>query len=115
MHIAIFPQLIAEPIVRYSQIEDQINNRTISTTIFAQVLRLFIIGLRKKTLPSKAIVILADSMLTQDAASIGFVGCAFGVLTHAFRIYFDFSGYSDMAIGLGKMMEFDYPCNCQIL
>ncbi len=111
MYIAMFPQLVAGPIVRYAQIADEINNRTVTLTKFAQGLRLFIIGLGKKALLANTAAILADSLLAQEAAAIGFVGCFSGILAYTFQIYFDFSGYSDMAIGLGKMMGFSYPRN----
>ncbi len=111
MYIAMFPQLVAGPIVRYSQIEDEIDNRKVTLAGFSQGLRLFIIGLGKKALLANTAAILANSLLTQEAATIGFVGCFSGVFAYTFQIYFDFSGYSDMAIGLGKMMGFDYPRN----
>lgn len=111
MYIAMFPQLVAGPIVRYSQIEREIDDRTVTLAKFAQGLRLFIIGLAKKVLLANTAAILASSLLTQPASTIGWVGCFSGVLAYTFQIYFDFSGYSDMAIGLGKMMGFDYPRN----
>lgn len=111
MYIAMFPQLIAGPIVRYSQIEREIKNRTVSIAKFAQGIRLFIVGLGKKVLLANTAAILANSLLTQDAQTIGWVGCFSGILAYTFQIYFDFSGYSDMAIGMGKMMGFNYPRN----
>ncbi len=111
MYIAMFPQLVAGPIVRYSQIEAEIDNRTVTLAKFAQGIRLFIIGLGKKVLLANTVAILANSLLSQPAETIGFVGCFSGILAYTFQIYFDFSGYSDMAIGMGKMMGFDYPRN----
>lgn len=111
MYIAMFPQLIAGPIVRYSDIAAQISNRTVSLDKFVQGIRLFIIGLGKKVLLANTIAVLANALLTQPAGAIGFIGCLSGVLAYTFQIYFDFSGYSDMAIGMGKMMGFDYPRN----
>ena len=111
MYIAMFPQLVAGPIVRYSQIEAEIDNRTVTLAKFAQGIRLFIIGLGKKVLLANTVAILANSLLSQPAEVIGFVGCFSGILAYTFQIYFDFSGYSDMAIGMGKMMGFDYPRN----
>ncbi|MCI8366280.1 MAG: MBOAT family protein [Eggerthellaceae bacterium] len=111
MYIAMFPQLVAGPIVRYSDIEAEIDNRRVTLAGFAQGVRLFIIGLGKKVLLANTAGTLADSLLTQKAADIGFLGCFSGVTAYTFQIYFDFSGYSDMAIGLGKMMGFDYPRN----
>lgn len=111
MYIAMFPQLVAGPIVRYSQIEKSIISREVTFTGFVQGLRLFIVGLGKKVLLANVAGTLADSLLVQDASAIGFVGCFSGVLAYSFQIYFDFSGYSDMAIGLGKMCGFNYSRN----
>lgn len=111
MYIAMFPQLVAGPIVRYSQIEEEIRGRKVTVSGFAQGLRLFIIGLGKKCLLANTCAILANSLLSQDASAIGFIGCLSGALAYTFQIYYDFSGYSDMAIGMGKMMGFDYPRN----
>ena len=111
MYIAMFPQLVAGPIVRYSDIEYAIDHRRVTLDGFVQGLRLFIIGLGKKVLLANVAGTLADSLLTREASEIGFVGCFSGVAAYTFQIYFDFSGYSDMAIGLGKMMGFDYPRN----
>lgn len=111
MYISMFPQLVAGPIVRYAQIEQEVTNRKSTVAKFAQGIRLFIIGLGKKCLLANTCAVLANSLLVQDAAAIGFVGCLSGALAYTFQIYFDFSGYSDMAIGMGKMMGFDYPRN----
>lgn len=111
MYIAMFPQLVAGPIVRYSQIEMSIKNRHASLADFAQGARLFAIGLGKKVLLANTAAILANSLLSQSAATIGFVGCFSGIFAYTFQIYYDFSGYSDMAIGMGKMMGFEYPRN----
>lgn len=111
MYIAMFPQLVAGPIVRYSDIEYEIDHRKTTLAGFAQGLRLFCIGLGKKVLLANTAGVLADSLLAQKASDIGFVGCFSGVAAYTFQIYFDFSGYSDMAIGLGKMMGFEYPRN----
>ena len=100
MYIAMFPQLVAGPIVRYSQIEVEIDSRTVTLAKFAQGIRLFIIGLGKKVLLANTVAILANSLLSQPAEVIGFVGCFSGILAYTFQIYFDFSGYSDMAIGI---------------
>lgn len=111
MYIAMFPQLVAGPIVRYIDIEEAINNRKVTLAGFNQGVRLFIIGLGKKILLANTAGTLADSLLPKAASEIGFVGCFSGVAAYTFQIYFDFSGYSDMAIGLGKMLGFDYPRN----
>lgn len=111
MYIAMFPQLVAGPIVRYADIEHEIDNRRVTLAGFTQGLRLFCIGLGKKVLLANTAGILAGSLLPRPASEIGFIGCFSGVAAYTFQIYFDFSGYSDMAIGLGKMMGFDYPRN----
>lgn len=111
MYIAMFPQLVAGPIVRYADIEYEIDNRKVTLAGFAQGIRLFTIGLGKKVLLANTAAILANALLTQEASAIGAIGCFSGILAYTFQIYFDFSGYSDMAIGLGKMMGFDYPRN----
>ena len=111
MYIAMFPQLVAGPIVRYADIVHEIDNRRVTLASFTQGLRLFCIGLGKKVLLANTAGILADSLLPRSAPEIGFIGCFSGVTAYTFQIYFDFSGYSDMAIGLGKMMGFDYPRN----
>lgn len=111
MYIAMFPQLVAGPIVRYAQIEAEIKSRRTTMAGFAQGLRLFLVGLSKKCLLANTCAVLASSLLSQEAMTIGMIGCLSGALAYTFQIYFDFSGYSDMAIGLGKMMGFDYPRN----
>ena len=111
MYIACFPQLIAGPIVRYQTIQEQVLGRKETLSDFSSGLRLFIVGLSKKVLLANTCAILADSMLTQGGASIGAVGAWGGLIAYTFQIFFDFSGYSDMAIGLGRMMGFSYLRN----
>ena len=110
-YLSFFPQLVAGPIVRYADIEHEIDHRRATLEGFAQGLRLFCVGLGKKVLLANTAGVLADSLLPREAAEIGFIGCFSGVAAYTFQIYFDFSGYSDMAIGLGKMMGFEYPRN----
>ncbi|MBE6470836.1 MAG: MBOAT family protein [Coriobacteriaceae bacterium] len=111
MYIACFPQLIAGPIVRYQTIQEQVLGRQETLSDFASGLRLFIVGLSKKVLLANTCAILADSMLSQGGATIGAVGAWGGLIAYTFQIFFDFSGYSDMAIGLGRMMGFKYLRN----
>lgn len=110
MFVSLFPQLIAGPIVRYSDIEDQISKRTVTTEAFSAGTARFMAGLGKKVLIANYAGSLATSLL-KDIDSAAVMSVWFGVLFYAFQIYFDFSGYSDMAIGLGKMFGFDYPEN----
>ena len=111
MYVACFPQLIAGPIVRYRTIEDQVLNRRETLEGFACGLRLFIVGLSKKVLLANVVAVLATDMLARGGADIGAVGAWAGLVAFAFQILFDFSGYSDMAIGLGKMFGFSYLRN----
>ncbi|HBV43833.1 MAG TPA: hypothetical protein DEF14_05525, partial [Ruminococcaceae bacterium] len=110
MFVSLFPQLIAGPIVRYSDIDTQIDHRTVTIDGFAKGMTRFMAGLGKKVLIANYAGSLAESLLANiDNAAVMSVWV--GVLFYAFQIYFDFSGYSDMAIGLGRMFGFDYPEN----
>ncbi len=111
MYIALFPQLIAGPIVRYSTIQDQIEHRRETLEKFVSGFRLFAIGLAKKVLLANVVAILATKMLELGGAQIGAIGAWAGLIAFTFQIFFDFSGYSDMAIGLGKMFGFEYLRN----
>lgn len=110
MFVSLFPQLIAGPIVRYSDIDTQIDHRTVTIDGFAKGMTRFMAGLGKKVLIANYAGSLAESLLANvDNAAVMSVWV--GVLFYAFQIYFDFSGYSDMAIGLGHMFGFNYPEN----
>ena len=111
MYVACFPQLIAGPIVRYQTIEDQVLNRRETLDGFACGLRLFIVGLSKKVLLANVVAVLATDMLARGGSDIGAIGAWAGLVAFSFQILFDFSGYSDMAIGLGKMFGFSYLRN----
>ena len=111
MYVAMFPQLVAGPIVRYSTILDQVRHRKESLRQFVAGVRLFSIGFAKKVLLANVVAILATDMLAQGGPSIGAVGAWAGIIAYTFQILFDFSGYSDMAIGLGKMFGFEYLRN----
>ena len=104
-----FPQLVAGPIIRYSEIEDQLQWRTYTTTKFARGIAFFSLGLAKKVLLANPCGKIAD--LAFEAGSLGPLDAWYGVTAYAFQIYFDFSGYSDMAIGLGLMLGFVFPKN----
>lgn len=105
-YVSLFPQLIAGPIVRYSTIEKQLENRKYSINKFSLGVRRFVIGLGKKVLIANVIGTLVNTFLISEDKSILFYWLyAIGVML---QIYFDFSGYSDMAIGLGKMFGFDF-------
>lgn len=113
LYILLFPQLIAGPIVRYNEIADQLEDRHENENFDNRVLGLFrfIIGLSKKVLIANVLGAEADKAFafSQDelTSNIAWIG----ILAYTFQIYFDFSGYSDMAIGLGRMMGFKFPEN----
>ena len=106
MYISLFPQLIAGPIVRYTEIEEQLENRTHTFEKFALGVRRFIIGLGKKVLIANVLGELTARFLSSNEMSVLYYWM-YGIST-MLQIYFDFSGYSDMAIGLGKMFGFDF-------
>ena len=109
MYVAMFPQLVAGPIVRYVDIARQINERQETVAGFAEGIKRFAIGLGKKVILANHAGLLAASLL--DGGSYSMLSAWVGILFFSFQIYFDFSGYSDMAIGLGKMFGFDYKEN----
>ena len=111
MYIAMFPQLVAGPIVRYSTIQEQILHRKETLSGFCSGLRLFCVGLAKKVLLANTVAILATAIIAQSGAELGAIGVWGGLLAFTFQIFFDFAGYSDMAIGLGKMFGFQYLRN----
>lgn len=106
MYISLFPQLIAGPIVRYTTIEEQLENRTHTFEKFALGVRRFIIGLGKKVLIANVLGELTAVFLSSSEMSVLYYWM-YGIAA-MLQIYFDFSGYSDMAIGLGKMFGFDF-------
>ena len=113
LYIILFPKLIAGPIIRYHQLADQITDRSQNETfdnIFTGFYR-FIIGLAKKVLIANQVGQQADAIFALDYQSINTYTAWIGILAYTFQIYFDFSGYSDMAIGLGKMLGFKFPEN----
>lgn len=111
LYISFFPQLIAGPIVRYKDIEREIDERTISIDKISFGLRRFIIGLGKKVLIANAMAVAADHIFNYGAANINILGAWIGAIAYLMQIYYDFSGYSDMAIGLGKMFGFNFKEN----
>ena len=109
-YVALFPQLIAGPIVRYKDIEDQMLGRKESVEQFASGIKLFTIGLAKKILIANQVAVLWNQ-LRADSLSNGALGSWVGILAYSLQIYFDFAGYSDMAIGLGRMFGFEFLKN----
>ncbi|MEG0778572.1 MAG: MBOAT family protein [Oscillospiraceae bacterium] len=106
--VALFPQLIAGPIVRYKDVASQLDFRSNSPDQFASGVRRFVIGLAKKVLIANNIGMLWDTYSTMAPSELTFVGAWIGILAFSLQIYFDFSGYSDMAIGLGRMLGFEF-------
>lgn len=106
--VTMFPQLVAGPIVRYIDIQKQLNNKQISLLNFTLGSERFIIGLAKKMLIANTFAGIADEIFSQNISDISTLYAWLGVVAYAIQIYFDFSGYSDMAIGLGKMMGFTF-------
>lgn len=107
-YISAFPQLIAGPIVRYETVNKELNDRCEDIEGFATGIRRFIIGLFKKCVIANEMAYVADTLFGSSIASLGTIGMIVGGVAFTFQIYFDFSGYSDMAIGLGKMLGFNY-------
>ena len=111
LYISFFPQLIAGPIVKYRDVNDQIRNRTITPEKTAQGIRRFIYGLAKKVLVSNVLAQSADLIFALDMQEMTGTLAWMAAILYTFQIYYDFSGYSDMAIGLGKMFGFTFNEN----
>lgn len=109
--VTMFPQLVAGPIITYTSISEQLENRKESFALFGEGAEIFIIGLSKKVLLANNIGSLWDSIKVTPIGEISVLSAWLGIIAFTFQIYFDFSGYSDMAIGLGKMMGFDLMKN----
>jgi alginate O-acetyltransferase complex protein AlgI len=112
LYIFLFPQLIAGPIVKYNSIVDQLKSRTENSCQFLQGFLRFSIGLAKKVLIANVLGAFAKMMLYPEfSQTVSSSSVWLGMLCYTFQIYFDFSAYSDMAIGLGKMLGFTFPEN----
>lgn len=111
LYIMSFPQMIAGPIVRFNLVADQITNRVETVDDKLIGFYRFCIGLAKKVLLANVLGEQADLIMGGDLASLNFSTAWLGILCYTFQIYFDFSGYSDMAIGLGRIMGFKFPEN----
>ncbi len=111
LYISLFPQLIAGPIVRYNSVAKQLVSRTVTLHSFEAGITRFIYGLAKKLLLANPLGEVADTILLLPADQLPAVVAWTGILSFGLQIYFDFSGYSDMAIGLGRMFGFTFPEN----
>ena len=109
--VTLFPQLIAGPIIKYKDLGDQINERTTSTEKFASGVQIFMVGMAKKVLVANNVGMLWEAYKAMSAGKLTVLGAWLGVIAFTFQIYFDFSGYSDMAIGLGRMLGFEFLPN----
>jgi alginate O-acetyltransferase complex protein AlgI len=111
LYISFFPQSIAGPIVRYNDVAAQLHDRTITLECFAQGVRRFIIGLAKKMIIANTLAFPADAIFGLPTHELSFRLAWLGIVCYTFQIYFDFSGYSDMAIGLARMFGFHFKEN----
>ena len=109
LYIALFPQLVAGPIVRYTTVRDQLESRRETWEVFSRGVFRFVVGFNKKMLLANALAEVADRAFASAPGSAAFAWL--GAASYMFQIYFDFSGYSDMAIGLGGMFGFRFPEN----
>ncbi len=110
LFVTMFPQLIAGPIVRYEVVENALTERTVSLEGLGKGMARFIFGLAKKVLLANLLGVVFESTGVQ-AGPVPVMGAWLGLIAFGLQLYFDFSGYSDMAIGLGKMFGFDFPEN----
>ncbi len=111
LYLLLFPQLIAGPIIRYRDIAGQLARRTVGIDDFAHGVRRFIVGLAKKVLVANIVAGPADKIFAMAPVQVSAGHAWLGIVCYTLQIYFDFSGYSDMAIGLGRMFGFRFPEN----
>lgn len=111
LYISFFPQLIAGPIIRYNEIEKQIKNRTTNVDKIAEGISRFIRGLSKKLIIANGTGLIADKIFALDISGYGFIVGWLGAIAYTLQIYYDFSGYSDMAIGMAKIFGFEFNEN----
>ncbi len=111
LYVSMFPQLIAGPIVRYVDVANEIAQRKVRAVDFSDGVTRFLIGLTKKAVFANFVGKLAENYLVGDISSNTTLGAWIGIVAYFFQIYFDFAGYSDMAIGMGKMLGFTFKEN----
>ena len=111
LYVSLFPQLIAGPIVRYSTIAQEIENRTTTLEDLSSGLTRFVVGLAKKVVLADQLYRIVDDFLGGNLDTLSIAGTWYGVIVYSLYIYFDFSGYSDMAIGLGRLFGFHFDEN----
>lgn len=110
-YVTLFPQIVAGPIVRYDEVAKEIDHRTINVDKIGQGIGTFVKGLAKKVILANNIGLVWTQVKGMDFSEISVLTAWVGILAFTFQIYFDFSGYSDMACGLGRMMGFNFPQN----
>lgn len=113
LYISMFPQLVAGPIIRYADVQHQLDRRMITIPEFSYGVGRFAIGLGKKVILANVLSDMSPAFLDKDFQALSTLGAWFGILLFALHINFDFSGYSDMAIGLGRMFGFTFKENFQ--
>ncbi|NIK79731.1 alginate O-acetyltransferase complex protein AlgI [Paenibacillus castaneae] len=111
LYITFFPQLVAGPIIRYNAVANQLSKRVFSSTQFAEGIQRFILGLSKKILLANPLGAVADTVFMTSTTDLSTGSAWIGIMAYTLQIYFDFSGYSDMAIGLAKMFGFEFAEN----
>ena len=109
--VTLFPQLIAGPIIQYKDLDAQLDHRDHTAEKFASGVQVFVVGMAKKVLLANNLGMLWDAYKAVPAAGLTVLGAWLGVAAFSLQIYFDFSGYSDMAIGLGRMLGFEFKPN----
>ena len=111
LYLSLYFQLVAGPIVRYSDVAKEIEHRNLSVPRFSNGIYRFATGLGKKVIIANAAGVFVDRYMTGSVEGLTTLGAWLGIIMYTIQLYFDFSGYSDMAIGLGKMFGFDFPEN----
>ncbi len=110
-YVTLFPQIVAGPIVRYSEVADELTSRVIGMNTIASGIGIFIKGLAKKVILANSIGAVWTAIKAMDYGEISTLTAWLGILAFTFQIYYDFSGYSDMAKGMGRMLGFHFPDN----
>jgi alginate O-acetyltransferase complex protein AlgI len=111
LYISFFPQLIAGPIVRYIDVSEQLQNRILTIPNAAKGMQRFIFGLAKKVIVANTLALLSDKIINAPIDTLSSIASWIGIVAYTLQIYFDFSGYSDMAIGLALIFGFKFPEN----
>ncbi len=121
LYLSLFPQLVAGPIVRYSVIDDEITNRKIRAVDISEGAKRAILGIAKKVIVANNLYAVVEQFFGTDITNLSFCGTWYAVILYSLYVYFDFSGYSDIAIGLGRMFgfhfneNFNYPFICKTI